>query len=219
MGILKEIVNPKTLNMNNSPTFTALDLLEKVIDFTNMTSDSVEWSFEKQQKNPPRLVRLQQIQALMEAFVPSLKPNEDIGQSIKGFYSGNFIIHQPLEKYASLVGEMEKTIVGSKFSNARKKEISATHLQRNYRDLMDYYLKINALLNHNKKYLEISYPYLFPYIVTDGISTSISSNALIISTLLASFIDPKRQSFTEDEMIKQFFYPEEDLLDLDLDWM
>ena len=56
--------------MNNSPTYTALDLLDKVIDFTNMTSDSTEWTFEKQQYNPPRLVRLQQIQALMEAFVP-----------------------------------------------------------------------------------------------------------------------------------------------------
>ena len=63
--------NKKTkLNMNNFPTYTALDLLDKVIDFTNRSSDSTEWSFEKQQDNPPRLVRLQQIQALMEAFVP-----------------------------------------------------------------------------------------------------------------------------------------------------
>ena len=205
--------------MTNSSTYTALDLLKKVIDLTNMTSDSTEWSFEKQQDNPPRLLRLQQIQSLMKAFVPGLAPVKDIGQSIEDFYSGDFITHQPMEKYASLVEEIEKTIVGSKFSKARKKEVSAIHLQSNYRDLMDYYLKLNALLNHNKKYLEISYPYLFPYIVTDGISTSISSNALIISTLLASFIDPQEQSFTEDELISQFNYPTEDLLDLDLDWM
>jgi len=58
--------------MINSSTYTAVDLLDKVIDFTNRSPDSAEWSFEIQQDNPPRLVRLQQIQALMEAFVHGL---------------------------------------------------------------------------------------------------------------------------------------------------
>jgi len=200
--------------MTNSPTYTANDLMNKVIEFTNMTKDSAEWSFEKQKENPPRLVRLKQIQALMEVFVPSLKPIEDIGRSIKDFYSGDFIIHQPLAKYASLIVDIEKTIAGSKHSNARKREISAIHLQSNYRELLDYYLKLKNLLNHNNKYLEISYPYFFPYIVTEDISASIGTKAGIISHLLAVFIDPEKQSFTEDELIGQYHYPTVDLLDL-----
>ena len=207
------------MNVANSSTYTALDLLNKVIDFTNLIPDSVEWSFEKQQHNPPRYVRLQQIQALMEAFVSGVKSHEDIGRRIIDFYSGDFIIHQPLEKYAYLIGEIENTIAGSKFSNARKKEISATHLQSNYRDLLDYYLKLKGLLNHNNRYMEISYPYFFQYIVTEGISTSIISKASTVSSLLSIFIDPQKQSFTEEELISKYHYPTEDLLDLDLDWM
>jgi len=203
--------------MNNPQFYAAHDLLDKIIDFTNMTPDSAEWSFEKQKDNPPRLVRLKQIQSLMEAFVPGLKPNEDIGRSIKDFYSGDFIIHQPLEKYTSLIEDIEYTIAGSKHSNARKREISAIHLQSNYRELLDYYIKLKGLLNHNNKYLEISYPYFFPYIVTEDISASIASKAGNISSLLAAFIDPEKQSFTEDELINQYHYPTEDLLDIDLD--
>ena len=54
--------------MNNTLPYTAHDLLYKVIDFTNMTPDSNEWSFEKQKENPPRFVRLKQIQALIGGF-------------------------------------------------------------------------------------------------------------------------------------------------------
>ena len=211
----KQIQQP--LNRTNSPNYTALDLLNKVIDFTNRSSDSAEWSFEKQKDNPPRLVRLQQIKALMEAFVSGLKPIVDIGRSIKDFYSGDFIIHQPIAKYASLIEDIEKTIAGSKHSNARKREISAIHLQNNYRELLDYYLKLKGLLNHNNKYLEISYPYLFPYVVTEEISASIASKVIKISHLLATFIDPEKQSYMEEELIIQYHYPTEDLLDLDLD--
>lgn len=207
------------MNLANSPPYTALDLLNKVIEFTNMIPDSAEWTFEKPQGNLPRLFRLQQIQALMEAFIPGLASSKDIGQGIKAFYSGEFIIHQPLAKYAFLVENIENTIAGSKFSNAKKSEISTIHLQRNYRDLLDYYLKLKSLLNHNKRYLEISYPYLFPYIVTEDISASIGLKAGPISNLLSIFIDPDKQSFTEEELIKRFNYPTEDLLDLDLDWM
>ena len=183
--------------MTNSQPCTALDLLNKVIEFTSMTKDSAEWSFEKQKDNPPRLVRLQQIQALMEAFVPCLAPATDIGRSIKDFYSGDFIIHQPIAKYASLVEDIEKTIAGSKHSSAKKSEISAIHLQSNYRDLLDYYLKLKSLLNHTNKYLEISYLYFFPYIVTEDISASIGTKASTISSLLTEFIDPEKQSFTD----------------------
>ena len=124
-----------------------------------------------------------------------------------------------MAKYASLVVEIENTIVGSKHSNAKKREISAIHLQNNYRDLLDYYRKLKVILNHNNKHLEISYPYFFPYIVTEDVSASIGSKAIKISSLLSAFIDPGKQSFTEEELINQVHYPTEDLLDVDLDWM
>jgi len=74
----------------NTPTYTALDLLDTVIEFINLTPDSNKWSFEWQKNNTPRFVRLEKIQALMEAFVRGLTPSEDIGRSIKDFYSSDY---------------------------------------------------------------------------------------------------------------------------------
>jgi hypothetical protein len=37
--------------------------------------------------------------------------------------------------------------------------------------------------------------------------------------LLVMFIDPRGQCFTKEELVERFYYPEDDLLDLDVDWM
>ena len=67
--------------MNNSSTYIALDLLDKVIEFTNRSPDSAEWSFQKQKGNSPRFVRLEQIWAMMCAFIPEMQ-FKDIGHHL-----------------------------------------------------------------------------------------------------------------------------------------
>jgi hypothetical protein len=52
--------------------------------------------------------------------------------------------------------------------------------------------------------MEIRYPYYFSYIVSNTVSDSISVQAGNIS---------------REEMIERYFYPEDDLLGVDLDWM
>lgn len=205
--------------MNNYPKHTALTLLEKVIEFTGMTNDSSEWTFEEQRGNPPRLVRLQQIHSLMKAFVPELMSTKDIQWSIKNFYTGNFITHRSVEDYSELIVIIDKTIEESRFRGARKEKLDVYDLRSNYCDLMDYYLKLKSLLNHNHSLMEISYSDMFSYIITDSISGSIYSETETISKLLREFIDPGGHSFTEEELIEQFRYPVVDLQDMDLDWM
>lgn len=48
---------------------------------------------------------------------------------------------------------------------------------------------------------------------------AISSNAETLRGLPVRFIDPKDQGFTREEMIERYDYPEDDLLEVDLDWM
>jgi len=205
--------------MNNSAKYTGLNLIETVIEFTNMTPDPDEWSFEMQKRNEPRFVRLEQIQALMNAFVPELLYSKGIRESIERFYSGEFINNRLIEDYSKLVGKIDKTISKSAFYDSPKGKISISDLQDNYRNLLNYYLKLNKLLSHNKGLMEISYSYFFPYIITNSISDSMGSKAIKIKTILASFIDPFKRSYTLDKLVQQYNYPDVDLLDLDLDWM
>lgn len=205
--------------MNNSPKHTALHLLEKVIEFTTMTSDPVEWSYEEQKGNPPRFVRLKQIHSLMNAFSPELMPSKDIRQSIENFFVGNFLTNRPVEEYSDLAGKIDKAIQNSRFSGAQKKKLDVFDLRSNYCNLMDYYLKMKSLINHNNGMMEISYPYMFSYIVTDSVSEVIKSKVEKISNLLVEFIDPMNHVYTEEEMVSLFNYPVVDLLEMDVEWM
>lgn len=205
--------------MNNSPKHTAKHLLEKVIEFTNMTNDPVEWSYEEQKGNPPRFIRLKQIHSLMDAFIPELSPSKDIRQSIENFFVGNFLTNRPIKEYSELTGKIDKTIENSRFSGTQKKKLDVFDLRSNYCNLMDYYLKMKSLINHNNGMMEISYPYMYSYIVTDSVSEAIKSKVEAISSLLGEFIDPNNQIYTEEEMISRFSYPAVDLLEMDVEWM
>jgi hypothetical protein len=205
--------------MNNSFKITAFNLLEKVIEFTNMTPDPLDWSFERQKSNEPRFVRLKQIQALMNVFIPELMYSKGIRESIEDFYSGDFVRSRQIEDYRKLLGIIGKTIDKSDFRTDRKQKIDISDLRDNYLNLLSYYLKLNSLINHNNGIMEISYPYFFPYILTNSISDTLSSKARKLEPILALFIDPFKRRYTENEMIKQFDYPVVDLIDLDLDWM
>lgn len=205
--------------MNNSPEHTALHLLDKVIEFTTMTSDPVEWSYEEQKGNPPRFIRLKQIHSLMDAFIPELMPSKDIRQSIENLLVGNFLTNRPLKEYTDLMGKIDKAIENSRFSGAQKKKLDVFDLRSNYCNLMDYYLKMNSLINHNNGMMEISYPYMFSFIVTDLVSEALKSKIATLSNLLVEFIDPKNLAYTEEEMISRYNYPVVDLPEVDVEWL
>lgn len=205
--------------MNNSQKHTALHLLEKVIEFTTMTSDPVEWSYEEQQGNPPRFVRLKQIHSLMDAFIPELKPSKDIRRSIENFFVGNFLANRPVKEYVNLTEKIDQTIANSRYNGAYNEKLDVFDLRSNYCHLMDYYLKMKSLVNHNNGQMEVSYPFMFSYIITDSVSEILKSKVEIISTLLVEFIDPKNYAYTEDELITHFNYPVVDLMEMELEWI
>jgi len=88
-----------------------------------MTLNPEDWSFEKQMKNDPRFVRLEQIQAIMWAFIPQSAYSKGIRESIENFYSGEFIVSNKIENYHKLIKNIEKTISMSDFSGVPIKEI------------------------------------------------------------------------------------------------
>jgi hypothetical protein len=204
--------------MSNSNDISAIYLLEKIIDFTSMTPNPEDWSFERQKYNDPRFIRMQQIRRLFWAFIPELKSKE-IRDDLENFYSGEFIVTRKIEDYQKLINAMDNTILKGDCGFASKERISLYDMQFNYGSLLNYYIKLNKLISHNDGIMEISYPFYFSYIVTKNISKSLSSKARKIKSILALFIDPFNQKFTMEELIKDFDYPEENLLDIDLDWM
>lgn len=204
--------------MSTPATYTALNLLETVIEFINMTPDPEDWSFKRQKYNDPRFVRLQQIMSLLWAFVPEISTQME-REAIRQFWSGDFIRRRSEKQYETLIAEIHSTIATTYHPAGHQGEISLDDLEFSYCSLLNYYTKLKKLLHHNKGIMEISYAFYFPYVVTEAASNAIRSEAESIARLLVLFIDPMGQRIPEKEMIEQFDYPEEDLTDLDIDWM
>ncbi len=202
--------------MNNSYKYTAVDLLNAVIEFTGMTPNAEDWSFKVQKLNDPRFIRLQRIMSLFGAFVPETLAKDE-RESIEKFYSGDFIQTREIEEYGKLIDLMHDTISKSDFGIGSRREIYLDHLEFNYRDLLHFYTRMKKL-SYNGGIMEISYPYFFSYIVTKSISDSMSQKVKELEAFLSLFIDPYQISYTLSELIKDYEYPEEDLFEIDLDW-
>jgi hypothetical protein len=155
----------------------------------------------------------------MEAFIPELMPSKDIRRSIENFFVGSFLAHRTVQVYSNLTGKIDQAIVNSRYSGAQKVKMDVYDLRNNYCNLMDYYLKMKGLVNHNNEMIEINYHYMFSYIITDAISEILTSKVENIGNLLVEFIDPKNHVYTEEELITQFNYPVMDVLEMDLEWM
>lgn len=205
--------------MTTPYTYTAHDLLDKVLKFTAMTPDTDQWHLYRQRDNQPRLVRLQQIDALMMALVPESRYMKEVGHRIETILSGDFITQRNEGQYTALLDEIRRTIDNSRFVGFGKREINVSDLQYYYCDLLHYHIKLQQLFRHNSGVMEMSFAYCFPYLVTEAVSDAIGPMAVDIARLLAGFIDPQAQGFTLEELIAGYNYPTDDLSQIDVDWM
>src|SRR5688500_18881742 len=78
--------------------FTAISLLDNILEFTERTPDPKTWTFEALKSNPPCYVRLQQIESLLKAFFKAesergarLYGHENLRVAIESLLSGAFI--------------------------------------------------------------------------------------------------------------------------------
>src|SRR5215217_7544444 len=101
--------------MTETKIYKGLDLLEKIFEFTAMTPDANQWSVSSLKANPPRQIRLRQIQALINAFFGqetkanfidktiALFQGDKNSLTISSILSGDFIKSRSIEDYAELL--------------------------------------------------------------------------------------------------------------------
>ena len=195
--------------------FTAIHLIEKIIEFISLTPDKEFWKIELQRQNPPRYYRLLQIKSLAYAFLPKETCYQTLSSQIKSVLKGDFIGNRTETDYKELI------ILMDEFTKRGKDEYDRIpDLQYNYSNLLDYKFKLNEIFSHNSGILEISYPYIFAYDLTDKASRELKKIPVIeeIDKYLALFIDPMQKSFSYKELIINYEYPNVDLWQIDAEW-
>ena len=202
--------------MKHDPTeITGITLIEKLLEFTSMTTDSSSWTFEKLKDNESRLVRLRQIDCLLKIFVPEIYKSTDLKYSIENVLNSNFIRLRKDKEYSNLFVKMDNLILKSKYPVQKQEEWTVYELEYNFKNLVNYKIKLNEILNFNDGIMEISYPYLYSYTLTNSISRKIIFKE--IDLFLSLVIDPDNRNFSKEILVKANGYPDENVYHIDLD--
>jgi hypothetical protein len=151
----------------------------------------------------------------LKLFVPEIYNKKDLKFSIESLLDGKFIRLRKETMYSSLFRKMDKIILKSKHFTEQQNEWRNDELEFNYRNLIDYKIKINKVLNFNNGIMEISYPYLYSYEMTNSISHKIKTENL--DAFLSLVIDPANECFAKEKLIQEYDYPKEDVYEVDFE--
>lgn len=206
--------------------YKGINLLNAVLEFIAMTPEEYKWSLSNLKSNPPRYIRLQRINSLINAF---FNPRNYTGGtsvrniiSIRSIISGDFIDYRDVEEYSELIEQMYTTIGFSREEEEEDKDESSFNtykLKTIYKSLFQYNTKLRELLLTNSDVIEASsVEFLYPIYLTNKVSKNISKNISELNDALEMFINPLGHEYEHDELVANFAYPTADLDDIDLEY-
>lgn len=184
-------------------------LLKTFIDLYNYDSEIETWSLEKFKENPPRLYRLQIINALMNAL--------EIHCSYINFKNGCFISDIQAERWDNFK-ESNKFLskIKSKSNIATKKssEISAI-----FCSLLHYRLLAQKIVTCNDNIYAASAEFnLFSKLMNNP-NKLLIKDLKKIEKVLQFCINPKKIKCNKSKLIDIYNFPDVDLNEIDLEWM
>lgn len=215
--------------MTEPKIYKGIDFLDKILDFVEMTPNSNLWTLSAQKGNQPRVIRLKQINSLINAFFQTNKPNgfidkamqlfsENKNETIQTLLSGDFLIRQNIIEFSELIKFITTLVNEKEKSDRDEKEIHIRQLTMLYQQLIEYRKHIRKLLTFNSGWLEVSsVTSRFSIYLTDSISYNLKDKCTNLDKALELFINPKNLSFTEKELIEKYNFPKEDLHEIDMD--
>lgn len=191
----------------SSQVLTARTLLLRFLELEGLTPKLSDWNERTLAFNLPRLVRLQQLQALFRAFQIPWNP--------PAFTRGEFI--QPeSRKY-----DVPFSQLAEKMPEGRSGPFAAERRQlpNFFAILFDYRRRVNRLLMYGSGVLAASGLNMLAYRRALDLNDVIGQNIGIIDDLLVALISPDGATFSVDQLVRDYGYSEEDLDDLDIKYL
>jgi hypothetical protein len=186
-------------------------LLEIFFELYFLNNKVENWSLKEFQKNTPRLVRLQMIDALFVAL--------NIKCSYSEFLNGEFINDDSLYDWNKL-----KNIISKKYKKGLdhvyfQDKDSSYELQAIFKELFEYRLMFEKLISKKRGVLAASGVHRIPINLMNEIDHKMTKEFAGIEQILTYLINPGGLQYSEQELNLQFGYPIVDLFELDLDWL
>ncbi|WP_266367512.1 hypothetical protein [Tellurirhabdus rosea] len=197
------------------PPLTALDLLELLLLQQACTPRIDQWGLDDGNLYPPEIRRLQQLVTLSNLFVPELAHLE-LPQKAEALLEGSFLLNRDPQHYSALLGQMQERIAGETALYKCSSSMELRYLQRTFTRLLRFKRLAGQLLSFNSGLLEANFYLYHSCLLTKAVGQAVDTAE--IDEFLRAVIDPRRQAFTEAELVAKHGYPVADPTEDDLDF-
>lgn len=184
---------------------TSKTLLYMFLDLHYRNPDFTKWTEERASDYPPFLFRLKQLMSVFKAYQLPWDPQL--------FADGHFIDPKN-PNYTDLSRRLIKML-----RRNFREQYDSYQLTECFRILMNYRLQLNKVLTYSGGVLEASGLYLLAYIKVEELNKKIQMHVKIVDEILASLISPESLSFSIEELVLKFDFPDVDLREIDFDSM
>jgi hypothetical protein len=212
--------------MGSQRLYTAVDLLEKVIEFEDLTPNPALWKEGLLKDNPPRLLRLRQINALSKAlfnhrpahFLEKAKSIFLLSRipTVKTLLSGAFVKERNPADYEDVITWMKEVVREKEGELGETGQLKPVHLIEVYQRLLRYKKQAMALEQFNSRnQVKKAVGLRFSVYLTNNVSYQIKESCGPLDKALGLLLDPFHLSFTADELQQTYNYPKEDVKEID----
>ncbi len=203
---------PRITEADRKKRITGRDLLECFFSLRCWAPEMERWTAEGLADSHPAFFRLLQLKALFAAFGIAWDP--------KGFLFGSFIWEEDSKKYdvplkamlAAAPARSRKHLDGQSLGEHQRQ------LSGCFRILFEYRDRLGSPLGITDGVLEMSGMYCYAYMKAEEMNVVIRKKRAEVDRLLAGLISPEGKSFSVARLIREFGYPDVDVMGLEWDW-
>lgn len=186
-----------------SRIITAYDLLHCYLEFDGLVPGLENCTEEHLSDNPPRLFRFKQLGAMFRAFEID---------DLYAFESGQFIErNNSLFRYAQTIAMISDGTLSSDRNNDLQQ---CFFTLMSYRKEMEHVLCFGCGAYHiDSKLHRNTYEKIWQFIWT------IKEQIVVIDKIIAAIISPEGKSFSVEDLVHDYGFPDVDITELDMDYL
>ena len=186
-------------------------LLDTFLDLYTYDTKIHEWSFEKFENYPSRSHRLQIITALMKAL--------DVNCSYSDFKDGRFISKVHYNKWKDFKESIIDQLDAKAYTRSLKENSHPFDIQSIFRTFMQYRLNAQKLLGIFDGIYAANDEFMAFVKLIEIPNIHLKEDLKNIEQVLLFCINPTTISYTKEELIANFGFPDVNINEVDVDWM
>ena len=186
----------------------APQLLFAFLDLLSYEKDLNKWSEEEFSDNPPRLYRLQIVNALMKAL--------NLTCSYADFLKGEFITEENLPSTTAL--RQQLALICEYLSIKSNSTWSVTKAKFVFDNLIQYRLRLLNLFDFGSGVIASSGYYRVPFLVSTTFNDKLKEPIENLNQLIVLFFNSEKLYYSKATLIEKFGFPDVDLREVDMDW-